>query len=227
MICAALLGLLSAVAVQDAAKPVPRDAKWVERHEALVKRAKEGAIDVLFLGDSITEGWRYAGKKLWEERFAPLKAANFGLSGDRTQHVLWRIDNGELDGFEARAIVLLIGTNNTHEKTDTDDVTKGVEAILKRVAEKQPKAKTILVSVFPRGEKPAPIRDKIKALNASLTKLADGKSVVWLDAHDKFLAEDEAIAKDIMPDFLHLSAKGYAIWADALKEPLEKVLARK
>jgi lysophospholipase L1-like esterase len=217
--------LASLLCLQGAATAAPRDAKWVERHEALVKRAKEGGIDVAFLGDSITEGWKYGGKKLWEERFAAQKPANFGIGGDRTQHVLWRIENGEFDGFEAKAVVLLIGTNNTHEKTDTDDVAKGVEAILKRIAEKQPKARTILVSVFPRGEKPAPIRDKVKALNASLAKLADGKSVVWLDIHDKFLEADGTISKEIMPDFLHLSATGYAIWADALKEPLEKALA--
>ncbi|MEI6467441.1 MAG: GDSL-type esterase/lipase family protein, partial [Verrucomicrobiota bacterium] len=112
----AFLAAVSALA-NTALKPEPRDPNWVKRHDGFVQIAKQGGVDVLFVGDSITDGWRRlergGGKATWDREFAPLKSANFGISGDRTQHVLWRLENGELDGFKPKAIVLMIGTNNT------------------------------------------------------------------------------------------------------------------
>src|SRR5438552_5987443 len=102
----------------SATTPAPRDPGWVKRHEGFVKIAQKGDVDLLFLGDSITDGWRGGGKKVWEANFAPLKAANFGIGGDRTEHVLWRIQNGELEGIKPKLVVLMIGTNNGGDSKD-------------------------------------------------------------------------------------------------------------
>jgi lysophospholipase L1-like esterase len=225
-----LLAALALVALQDhpGTKPVPKDEKWVKRHEGFVAEAKKGGIDLLFLGDSITDAWRGAGKKLFDERFAPLKAANFGISGDRTQHVLWRLQNGELEGMAPKALMLMIGTNNIGQTNpeSPESAAAGVQAILKEIQAKSPKTKVLLLAVFPRGEKPDDAKRKaVEAINAIISKLDDGgKTVRFLDLSAKFLQPDGTISKEIMPDFLHLSPKGYEIWADAVKDPIAELL---
>jgi lysophospholipase L1-like esterase len=185
-------------------------------HERFVKIAQEGQAKLIFLGDSITAGW--GGKKdIWDKAFGPYKPANFGIGGDRTQHVLWRITNGELDGIKPKAVVLMIGTNNSGSDP-ADGIAKGVTVIVETIRAKQPQAKILLLAVFPRGEKaaPNPGRDKLKQVNAIIAKLHDGQNIHFLDIGEKFLKPDGSLTKDIMPDFLHLSATGYQIWADAI-----------
>ena len=210
-------------------KPVPRDANWMKRHDSFLAIAKKGNVEVLFLGDSITDAWRNAGKKLFEERFLPLKAANFGVSGDRTQHVLWRLQNGEFDGITPKVVMLMIGTNNIGQAQGAEppeSAAAGVKAILKEIHGKSPKTKVLLLAVFPRGEKPDDAKRKaVQAINAEISKLDDGgKTVQFLDLGPKFLHPDGTIPKETMPDFLHLTPKGYEIWADAVKEPIAKLL---
>jgi lysophospholipase L1-like esterase len=207
----------------------PRDAAWLKRHEGFVAEAKNGGIDVLFVGDSITDAWRTEpALAIWKERFAPLKAANFGISGDRTQHVLWRLRNGELQGITPKVLVLLIGTNNIGQARPEPPASAvaGIKAILKEVKDRSPRTKMLLIAVFPRGEKPDhPHRAAVKEINTSIKSLDDGgKSVRYLDIEEKFVEPDGTISKEIMPDFLHLSGKGYAIWADAIREPLVELL---
>ncbi len=185
-------------------------------HERFVKIAQEGQAELIFLGDSITAGW--GGKKdIWDKAFGPYKPANFGIGGDRTQHVLWRITNGELDGIKPKAVVLMIGTNNSGSDP-ANGIAKGVTVIVETIRAKQPQAKILLLAVFPRGEKaaPNPGRDKLKQVNAIIAKLHDGQNIHFLDIGEKFLKPDGSLTKDIMPDFLHLSAAGYQIWADAI-----------
>jgi lysophospholipase L1-like esterase len=219
-----------------AVKPVPRDANWVKRHEAFVAIAKKGDVDVLFLGDSITDGWggeghgaKSAGGKVFAAEFRPLKAANFGIGGDRTEHVLWRLQNGELDGIQPKVVMLMIGTNNSGAKGNTaEEIAAGVKAIVGEIHQRSPKTKVLLLAIFPRGEKPNPQRDKIKQVNETIAKLDDGgKTVKYLDIGDKFLQPDGTISKEIMPDFLHLSEKGYQIWAEAVKGPIQELLSAK
>ena len=215
-------------------EPVPRDPSWGKRHESFVEIAKKGGVDVLFLGDSITDFWRMPerGLPVWEKYFAPLHAANFGISGDRTQHVLWRMQNGELDGIKPRAIVLMIGTNNTGLERDKltprnspDEVVAGVTAIVKGLRTRLPKAKILLLAIFPRGAAADdPQRLQINQINASIAKLADGKRIQFLDINAQFLAPDGSLPKEIMPDYLHPSTKGYELWAEAIKEPLARLL---
>jgi lysophospholipase L1-like esterase len=236
---AALAAIISAApfaSANTAIVPEPRDAGWVKRHEGFVEIARQGNVDVLFLGDSITDAWRReppgGGKKIWDATFAPLRAANFGISGDRTQHVLWRLENGELEGIKPKAVVLMIGTNNTGFERDQKtarntpaETAAGVAAIVQKLRTKQPQAKILLLAVFPRGEKPDhPQRKQVAEINAAITKLADGKNVRFLDIGQKFLASDGTLPKDIMPDFLHPNEKGYEIWAAAIKEPLAALL---
>src|SRR5687768_12561807 len=236
---ALLLALVPVLALpataNTAIEPAPREASWVKRHEGFVEIAKQGGVDVLFLGDSITDAWRRpapGGKAIWDQHFAPLRAANFGISGDRTQHLLWRLQNGELDGIKPKAVVVMIGRNKTGFERDGTTVRNtpaetaaGVSAIVKTLRTKLPQTKLLLLAIFPRGEKPDhPQRKQIAEINAAIAKLADGRNVRFLDIGDKFLAADGTLPKEIMPDFLHPVEKGYEIWAAAIKEPLTALL---
>jgi len=237
------LGLLSARAddkpESTAVKPSPRmvvDENWKKRHDGFVAQAKKGGIELLFMGDSITDAWggeghnpNAAGAKLFEKEFVPLKAANFGIGGDRTQHVLWRLQNGELDGITPKVVMLMIGTNNSNGKDNTaEEIADGVKAIVAEIHKRSPHTKVLLLGIFPRGEKPNPQREKLKAVNAIIAKLDDGgKTVKYLDIGDKFLQPDGTLTKEIMPDYLHLSEKGYQIWTDAVKGPIEELMGKK
>lgn len=212
-------------------KPVPRDEKWVKRHEGFVEIAKKGNVDVLFLGDSITDAWggeghpaKANGASLFTSEFVPLKAANFGIGGDRTEHVLWRLQNGELDGISPKVVMLMIGTNNSNANY-AEEIAAGITAIVKEIQKRSPKTKVLLLGIFPRGEKPSLVRDKLKYVNTIVNKLDDGgKTVKYLDIGDKFMQPDGTISKEVMYDFLHLTAKGYQIWADAVKGPIQEMV---
>jgi lysophospholipase L1-like esterase len=215
-----------------AATPSPRmgkggmpDAGWMKRHEGLVDIAKKGDVNVLFMGDSITDAWRGgAAKPTWEKYFVPLKSANFGIGGDRTEHVLWRLQNGELDGIKPKVVVLMIGTNNTSSNS-AEQIADGIKAIVKTIHEKSPQSKVLLLAVFPRGEKPGtPAREKIATINKTISALDDGgKTVKYMDIGEKFLQKDGTLTKDIMYDYLHLSARGYEIWGDAIAETVQQL----
>lgn len=210
-----------------ATKPAPRPGGWMKTHENFVAVAKKGGVDVLFLGDSITNGWRGNGKKAWAKHFEPLKPANFGIGGDRTQHVLWRLQNGELDGITPKVAVLMIGTNNQGSDS-APQIAEGIEAIVKHLREKTPSTKILLLAVFPRGAKADnPSRAKLAAVNKTISKLHDGQNVVYLDIGEKFLEKDGSLSKEIMYDYLHLTPRGYEIWAEAITPTLHRLLGRK
>jgi lysophospholipase L1-like esterase len=200
------------------------EAGFIKRHEAYVALAKKGGIDLYFIGDSITDGWHGGGKDVWNKEFAGWNPGNFGISGDRTQHVLWRLQNGELDGVTPKAFVIMIGTNNLGANTN-EQIVAGNTAIVKTLVDKDPQAKILLLGIFPRGEKATdPNRQRIKDINTELAKLDDGKNIKFLDFGAKFLTDDGTLTKDIMPDFLHPTAKGYDIWAAAIKPILTEWL---
>jgi alkaline phosphatase D len=197
-----------------------------ERTNTVLARAKRGPVDLVFLGDSITEGWEAAGKDVWAERYGKRKAVALGVGGDRTQHVLWRLDHGQLDGLDPKLVVVMIGTNNSNGKEHTsEEIAQGIEAVVRSVRAKAPKAKVLLLAVFPRGEKPNEQRAKNdEASHLAADAVADGKDVVFLDISPSFLAKDGTLSKDVMPDFLHPNAKGYAIWADAIEGKVKELL---
>ncbi|MGN6642996.1 MAG: platelet-activating factor acetylhydrolase IB subunit [Verrucomicrobiota bacterium] len=225
------LSILSALGENTAIVPQPRDPNWVKRHEGFVDIAKKGNVDLLFLGDSITDGWRWRGSNVWAHYYAPRHAANFGIGGDRTQHVLWRMENGELDGIKPKAVVLMIGTNNTGKERDgktirnsVPETIEGVTAIVKGLRSKLPATKILLLAIFPRGEKDAPQRAQVAEINQQIAKLDDGKMVHFLDIGQKFLTADGTLPKEIMPDLLHPNEKGYQIWAEAMEPTLAELL---
>lgn len=225
IVCAALciVGVLP-VCGEDKPNPAVVPAvKNPERHEAFLADIKkmEGKIDVVFLGDSITDGWR--GQKAWKESIEPLKALNLGIGGDRTQHVLWRIQHDELQGYKPKAFVIMIGTNNMGGDSE-ENIAAGVKAIVDEIQKQHPDGKILLLGIFPRSPKPTDeIRDKVKKTNELIAKL-DGKNVKYLDIGGKFLEADGTLSKEIMPDFLHLSEKGYGIWAAAIDKDLKEML---
>jgi len=208
------------------AKTGQPQAMFMQKHESFVQIAKEGKAKLVFLGDSITAGWG-GQKAIWEKAFGKYKPANFGIGGDRTQHVLWRITNGELDGIKPKAFVIMIGTNNSGGDP-AEAIAKGVTKIVETVRAKQPQAKVLLLAIFPRGVKPegklGPQNEKLKEVNAIIAKLDDGKHVFYLDIGKKFVPGEGPIDKEVMPDFLHLTAKGYQIWADAIGPKLAELM---
>ncbi len=222
-ICLIATGLSSVACAQgpETVVPRPREGPWIDMHRSFVERAKKGNVDLLFLGDSITQGWN--DNEVWKRFYGPRNAANFGIGGDRTQHVLWRIQNGELDGIEPKVVVLMIGTNNASSAT-ADEIAQGVTAIVEELRHRLPRAKILLLGVFPRGQKPDATREKLQAVNAKIARLDDGSHVKFLDIGKAFLNEDGTISPEIMPDYLHLSRKGYRIWADAMEPTLWSML---
>jgi beta-glucosidase len=210
-------------------EPMPREGKqWTDRHESFNKRVKEGNVDLVFIGDSITQGWEGAGKEAWAKYYAKRNAVNLGIGGDRTQHVLWRLDHGNIDGIAPKAAVLMIGTNNSNGSDNTaEEIGAGITAIVNKLREKLPNTKVLVLAVFPRGAKPNPQREKNAKASEIAAKLADNQMVYYLDIGPKFLAADGALSKDIMPDLLHLSPKGYEIWADSIEPTLAQWMGEK
>ena len=217
-------------AINTATNPVPRDAGWVKRHEDFVKLAQAGGIDLLFLGDSITDYWRSRGSNVWHSYYGERHAANFGISADRTQHVLWRMDHGELDGIHPKVVVLMIGTNNTGKekngspRNSNSETIAGVQAVVARLREKLPDTKILLLGIFPRGTFDNPQRAQVALINTVIAKLDDGKLVKYLDIGPQFLDSDGTLPKTIMPDLLHPNEKGYQIWAAAIEPTLAAML---
>lgn len=211
--------------------PAPRydsdgriNPNFLALHQQFLTVAKEEKVGLLFLGDSITAGW-ITRADIWYRYFGRYKPANFGISGDRTQHVLWRIQQGEIERIQPRVIILMIGTNNTGSDSAAG-IAKGITAIVGTLREKQPKAKILLLGILPRGQKPSPnpYRDKINEANDIISRLHDGKRIHYLDIGNHFLLTDGTISKDIMPDYLHPSAAGYQIWADAIAPKLTELM---
>jgi lysophospholipase L1-like esterase len=236
LLACTLAGLVAAQPKNTATTPEARKGGPADRHEKLLKRTATGHVDILFLGDSITQGWEGNGKDVWAKHFEPLHAGNYGIGGDRTQHVLWRITEGkELEGLTPKACVLMIGTNNAGANS-AEEIAAGVEAIVKKLRHQKPHMKILLLGVFPRsGKQPKDLKDanhaaadelntKLPEVNKRLAKLDDGKMVKYLDIGPKFLDKEGGLSKEIMPDFLHLTKKGYEIWADAIEGPLNELL---
>jgi lysophospholipase L1-like esterase len=220
---------------QPADQPAPRtDQNSQTAHAQLLEKAKAGGIDVYFLGDSITRRW---GATDYPEFLANFKqnffgwnAGNFGWGADLLQNILWRIQNGELDGVNPKIVVFLGGTNNVGNRVPPNgdearvaDATRGVEAILKTIREKAPNATVILTAIFPRNDNIAVV-PTINKINDNIAKLADGKKVRYLNINDKLADANGKLYEGMTVDNLHPTLKGYQIWADALKPIFAEIL---
>jgi lysophospholipase L1-like esterase len=210
-----------------AVAPAPRaEAWWMEKHQQFVVQAIKGGIDVLFVGDSITAGWAGAGKAAWAKHFEPLKAANFGISGDRTEHLLWRLRGGELEGVQPKLVVLMIGTNNLkggQVRQPPEQVAEGVAAVVKEIRTHVPGAKILLHGILPRQPGYDWIAAAVADVNTRLAALADGEKVVFLDFGAKFLDAQGKLNANLMPDLLHPNARGYEAWAEATIETVRSL----
>jgi lysophospholipase L1-like esterase len=229
----------SAPAKVDASAPIAKkdNGAFVKRHEGFLARAKAGPIGLLFLGDSITDGWTKA-PHIWEHYYGKFEPANFGIGGDTTQNVIWRIENGELDGIHPKVVVLMLGTNNSASHTG-EEIAAADKKIVEMIRAKIPETKVLLLAIFPRDAgkdrttgvvTERNIADATKrkpanaVANAELAKLDDGKNVRFLDIGEKFLGQDGKIPWQIMPDQLHPTAAGYQLWAEAMQPLLEEML---
>ncbi len=201
---------------------------FFQKHQDNLAVARQGDIDVLFMGDSITDWWRrdderIAGKPVFDKWFGDLKVANFGIAGDTTQGVLYRLQNGEGEGFSPKAIMLMIGTNNAGRNT-SEEIAEGVGAIVMEMQKDFPAAKILLLAIFPRAEPDSSLRAINDGVNAIISRLHDGERVFYMDIGHVFLDADGSIPRDVMPDLLHPSGKGYELWAEAVNEPLRALL---
>jgi len=219
-------------AATPADQPKPRtDRNSQLAHEQLLDKAKKGGIDLYFLGDSITRRWGATDYpellENWKSNFFGWNAANFGWGADRVENMLWRVENGELEGVRPKVIVLLAGVNNVGATPGGDakveEVTRGLKALVKACQSKAPEAVVILTAIFPRNDNMAvvPLIDRI---NANLAKMADGGRIRFLNVNDKLADKEGRLFEGISKDKLHPSLRGYQIWADGLKPILREIL---
>ena len=229
----------SAASAADASAAIEKkdtNGAFRKAHDSFLARGKAGPVGLLFLGDSITAGWTRA-PHIWESYYSSFQPANFGIGGDRTQHVIWRIENGELEGLTPKVTVLMLGTNNSSDNTAAE-IAAADKKIVQLIRAKIPGTKVLLLAIFPRGARKdkegvitaAALADAsqrtavINAVNAELAKLDDGKNVRFLDIAPVFLGQDGKIPFALMPDQLHPVAAGYQLWADAMKPLLTQMM---
>ena len=216
----------------DPVLPVPRDrdyswmslAQWQGTHADLTAIAAKGETDLVFLGDSITASTRSS--ESWKGTFGEYRYANFGIGGDRTQNVLWRLDHGEIGTLKPKLVVLLIGTNNIGlTENDVDDTVRGVTAVVRKLRTALPATRLLVLGLFPRDEKPdSPLRAKIRLINAALAKLEDGKTVFVRDIGGIFLEPDGTLSTTISPDHLHPSEEGLRRWAETIAPTVRQLM---
>lgn len=214
--------------INTAIIPVPRTGGITNRQTQVLERAKaaSGEYDLEFIGDSITQGWETRGSNVWHQYYGSRRVLNFGVSGDRTQQVLWRFENGQLDGVKAKVAIVMIGTNNSNKDDNTEsDILAGITAIVQQIRTRQPATKILLLGIFPRSANFSTQRGKILQVNQALAKLADGDKIHFLDIGPNLIEKDGTIAKSIMPDALHPNETGYKIWAAAMEPKLKELLA--
>ena len=211
--------------------PVPGNAEWLMRHgeKVAMVSAAAGALNLLFVGDSITIGWLDTGKAVWDADFAPLGAVSIGISGSQTAHLLWQLQNTPFDNVQPKVVVMLIGANNLQfaPLQSADDIALGIGVIIQTLREKLPQSKILLMGTFPRDQAPGTAyRLKIQQINAAISHLDDGQWIRFLDIGGQLLDKDGYLTTDVAYDGLHLTAKGYRIWSDAIKPVINEMIAQ-
>jgi beta-glucosidase len=206
--------------------PAPRvEAWWHQRHESMNARVKQGNVDLLLIGDSITHGWEGAGKDVWNKYYGKRNAVNLGIGGDGVEHVLWRLEHGNIDGISPKLAVLMIGTNNC--MSPAEKIAEGIKRIVEKLRTSLPQTKVLILAIFPRADQSEQVRQNLVKTNQIISKLADNKMVFYLDIGPKFLDANGKLGRDIMPDLLHPNAKGYQIWAEAIEPTVVKLMGEK
>lgn len=201
------------------AEPRSSERAWLKRHKKIVAQARQGTYDVMLLGDSITQGWDY-NQAVWQARFPGLRALNAGIASDRVEHILWRVQHGLFDKARPKTVVLLGGINNL-AISNPDAITDGLRQIIAEIHKRSPRTKVLLLGLFPTGKEATDQRRaKVRLANLKIATLADGNRVEFCEIGERFLGDDGWISRNIMFDYLHLTRKGYEIWADALSAKL-------
>jgi len=228
-----LLGLLAlalagaARAANTAVIPVARtNAGWVLRHESMNEKARQGNIDLVYVGDSIVEHYEHQGKEVWAHHYGHRNALNLGIGGDRTEHVLWRLEHGNVDGISPKLAVVMIGQNNGGRNTG-EEIGAGVVAIVETLRAKLPATKILLLGIFQRREKPTPERAVLAEANAISSRLADGKTIFYRDINPLFVQPDGTISRTLMYDFEHPTPLGHRVWAEAIESQVAELLGDK
>ena len=196
---------------------------WHSRHQAMNARAKQGNIDLIYIGDSIVGNWKWEGKPVWEHYYAKRNGLILGISGDRTEQALWRLQNGNIEGINPKLAIVMIGQNNGPFNTG-EEIGAGVTAIVQTLRDKLPNTKILVLGIFFRGEKPTPERDVLSTANAVAAKLADGKSVFYMNINSVFLRPDGSIPASLMPDFEHPNEEGHRQWAMAIESKVAELM---
>ena len=209
----------------SAVNPAPRSGAWKNRHESINQRVAKGNVDLIFIGDSITHGWEGKGKAIWEKYYIKRNAVNLGIGGDRTEHVLWRLDNGNIKNINPKVAVVMIGTNNSgNGRNSAEEMIDGVTAVIEKLRTKLPKTEILLLDIFPRGQRINAQRGKILQVLQVLSRLDSRPHLTFLRIGQNFVSPNGSIAKDIMPDFLHLTPNGNEIWAKSLESTLARLM---
>jgi lysophospholipase L1-like esterase len=197
------------------------------RAAEVIQRATEhpGGYDIEFIGDTLTQGWEDAGKNVWQEFYGRRKTINMGVNGDQPQHVLWRIEHGQLDGINAKAAVVLIGTHAADHHTEAD-ILEGITAVVSQVRQRQPDTKILLLGLFPQTQTFSELRGRILQINQVLARLDDGQNIFFFDLGPQLIGNDGSISPDLMRDHLHPREAGYRVWANALEPKLKQILGK-
>lgn len=208
--------------------PVPQaESWWLIRHQDTLTRIRQGNVDLLLIGDSITMGWETKGRRIWNAYYSQRRAVNLGFSGDQTQHVLWRLDHGEIDGIAPKLAIVLIGTNNAGNPDNSPETTAaGIQAILNTLRIRLPSTKILLLGPLPCDPSAdSPLRQTNAAVNNRISKYADDEHIYYLDLSRLFLDDLGRLSQDLMPDYLHPNERGYQVWADGMEDMIRTLLA--
>lgn len=213
-----------AVLANTATSPVGKESpNWIKRHEAINADVRVGNVDLLWIGDSIVENWDDQGKATWDKYYAHRKAANLGIGGDRIEHLLWRLDHGNIDGIAPKLAIVMMGQNNGSTNT-AEEIAEGVTAIVTRLHDKLPDCKILLLGIFFRGEHPNDEQKRLARANEIISKLADNKTVFYMNINSIFLGPDGSIPAELMPDFEHPSPLGHQRWAETIEPKVAELL---
>ncbi len=219
-----LLTAQATPAANTAATPVKRDSlHWLLRFEALNHQARRGQAELVYVGDSIVERFAGQGADVWKHYYAGRRALNLGISGDRTEHVLWRLDHGNIRGLAPKLVIVMIGQNNSGYNS-SQEIGEGVTAIVQKLRARLPGAKILLLAIFPRHERPSPERAILAEASRIIATLADGKVVFYRDINSLFLRPDGSIPGSLMGDFEHPTAAGYRAWAEAIEPQVAELM---
>ena len=213
----------------EAIVPEARDARWwVKRHQEKVRQARSGQAELIMIGDSLVHNFEKRGRQIWHLYFGRYKPLNLGFNADMTEHVLWRLQNGELDGISPRLAVIMIGTNNGGLRRDRPEFTyEGIAAIIEELQARLPETRILLLGVFPRGAlKKHPLRKLNARVNFLLPTLADDSVVYFMDISEVFLDDRRILHSEIMFDFLHPTVYGYQLWAEAISPTVVELMSQ-